>query len=155
MAAYFDLARVRLKRKRTNNFNFSKQPNVTCRVQTTAGALPTSINYQHVAVSVDLICFRICFFFIDLYFLVCIFFLFHWLSWPASISTATCGARGLRINCKLIKYCCCCCYQWYRCQTTFINCHFCVISDILYTHTWDCSVQPLVHVFDLPHNWFQ
>lgn len=27
----------------------------------------------------------------------------------ASISTATCRARGLRFHCKTIKYCCCCC----------------------------------------------
>ena len=47
------------------------------------------------------------FFLFNCSFLVCIFFFFFsWLSWPASISTATCGARGLRI----IKCCCC---RWY------------------------------------------
>ena len=34
---------------------------------------------------------------------MCIFFFFHWLSWPASISAATCGARGLTFDCQIIK----------------------------------------------------
>ena len=35
---------------------------------------------------------------------MCIFFFFHCLSWPASISAATCGARGLTLNLEIIKY---------------------------------------------------
>ena len=84
-------------------------------------ALPTSINY--IAVSVDLICFRIYLFifFIDLKLLkVYIFFFFYWLCWHASISTATCGARGLRINCRIIKYCCCS-FWWFQRKSTDVT----------------------------------
>ena len=68
-------------------------------------ALPTWINY--IVVSVDLICFRIYLsIYLSVVFTVCIFIFFYRLSWPTSISTAICGARGIRIHCQ-IKYCCC------------------------------------------------
>ena len=79
-------------------------------------ALPTSINY--IAVSVDFNCFRIylliyLFTYLFIYlFVICSFYCVYFLllllilSWPASISTATCGARRLRIHCKITKYCC-------------------------------------------------
>ena len=37
---------------------------------------------------------------------MCIFLFFYWLSWPASISTAISGARGMRIHYQIIKNCC-------------------------------------------------
>ena len=49
---------------------------------------------------------------------------FYQLSWPASISTATCGTRALRILChsQIIKYCYCYCY--YSLQSAFCTDQF-------------------------------
>ena len=75
--------------------------------------LPTSTVYIAVSVGADLFYVHNLFTYFNLsvflvcIFLVCIFFFFHWFSWLALISAATCGAKGLRLNWEAIKCCWC------------------------------------------------